>query len=85
MPIRICRCNCGHYSTTHHTQSKIQIRHASQEQTFRYTNIYENSYDFVPNSRSPIPKVTLDTGFQSVKSTFVFRREKVRIIRVKQK
>jgi hypothetical protein len=30
-------------------------------------------------------KVTLDTGFQSVKSTFVFRKKKVRIIRVKQK
>jgi hypothetical protein len=29
-------------------------------------------------------KVTLGTGFQSVKSTFVFRSEKVRIIRVKQ-
>jgi hypothetical protein len=29
-------------------------------------------------------KVTLDTGFQSVKSTFIFRSEKVRIIRVKQ-
>jgi hypothetical protein len=36
---------------------------------------------FVPKSRSPIPKVTLGTGFQSVKSTFVFRR----IIRVEQK
>jgi hypothetical protein len=30
-------------------------------------------------------KVTLGTGFQSVKSTFVFRRKKVRIIRVKRK
>jgi hypothetical protein len=29
-------------------------------------------------------KVTLGTEFQRVKSTFVFRREKVRIIRVKQ-
>jgi hypothetical protein len=29
-------------------------------------------------------EVTLGTGFQSVKSTFVFRSEKVRIIRVKQ-
>jgi hypothetical protein len=29
-------------------------------------------------------KVTLGTSFQSVKSTFVFRSEKVRIIRVKQ-
>jgi hypothetical protein len=85
MPIHIYRCNCGHYSTTHHTQSKIQIRHVSQEQTFRHTSIYKNSFDFVPKSRSHIPKVTLGTGFQSVKSTFVFRREKVRIIRVKRK
>jgi hypothetical protein len=30
-------------------------------------------------------KVTLGTGFQSVKSTFVFRKEKIRIIRVKRK
>ena len=30
-------------------------------------------------------KVTLGTGFQSVKPTFVFRREKVRVIRVKRK
>jgi hypothetical protein len=30
-------------------------------------------------------KVTLGIGFQSVKSTFVFRGEKVRIIRVKRK
>jgi hypothetical protein len=30
-------------------------------------------------------KVTLGTRFQSVKSTFVFRKEKVRIIRVKRK
>jgi hypothetical protein len=52
----ICRCNCGHYSTTHHTQSKIQIRHVSQEQTFKHANIYENSFDFVPKIRSSIPK-----------------------------
>jgi hypothetical protein len=56
MPICICRCNCGHYYTTHHTQSKIQIRHVSQEQTFKYTNINKNSFDFVPKCRSPIPK-----------------------------
>jgi hypothetical protein len=30
-------------------------------------------------------KVTLGMGFQSVKSTFVFRKGKVRIIRVKRK
>jgi hypothetical protein len=29
-------------------------------------------------------KVTLAIGFQSVKSTFVFRKEKVRVIRVMQ-
>ncbi len=28
-PIRICRCNFGHYSTTNHTQSKIQIKQVS--------------------------------------------------------
>jgi hypothetical protein len=56
MPICICRCNCGHYSITHHTQSKIQIIHVSQEQTFKYTNIYKNSFDFVPKGRSPSPK-----------------------------
>jgi hypothetical protein len=31
---------------------------------------------FVPKSRSPIPKVTLGTGFQGVKSTFVFRMKR---------
>jgi hypothetical protein len=61
IPNYLCRCNCGHYSTTHHTQSKIQIRHVSQEQTFKHTNIHENSFAFVPKSRSPIPKVTLGT------------------------
>jgi hypothetical protein len=30
-------------------------------------------------------KVTLGIGFQSVKSTFVFRMKKIRIIRVKRK
>jgi hypothetical protein len=30
-------------------------------------------------------EITLGTGFQSVKSTFVFRKENVRIIRVKRK
>jgi hypothetical protein len=30
-------------------------------------------------------KVTLGIGFPSVKSTFIFRRKKVRIIRVKRK
>jgi hypothetical protein len=30
-------------------------------------------------------KVTLGIGFQSVKSTFVFQKEKIRIIRVKRK
>jgi hypothetical protein len=28
----------------------------SQEQIFKHTNIYKNSFDFVPKSRSPIPK-----------------------------
>ena len=55
MPIRICRCNCGHYSTTHHTQSKIQIRHVSQEQTFRHID-KKNSFVFFPKNRSPFPK-----------------------------
>jgi hypothetical protein len=41
----------------------------------KHTSIYKNSFDFVPNIRSSIPKVTLGTGFQSVKSTFVFRRK----------
>jgi hypothetical protein len=56
MPICICRWNCGYYSTTHHTQSKIQIIHVSQEQTFMHTDIYKNSFDFVPNIMSHIPK-----------------------------
>jgi hypothetical protein len=48
---------CGHYSRTHRTQSKIQIRHVSQEQTFKHTKIFtKNSFDFVPKSRSPIPE-----------------------------
>ena len=56
MPMCICRWNCGHYSTTHHTQSKIQIIHVSPEQTFRHAGIYKNSFDFVPKIRFPIPK-----------------------------
>jgi hypothetical protein len=36
----------------------------------------KNSFVFVPKNRSPIPKVTLGTGFRSVKSTFVFRKRK---------
>jgi hypothetical protein len=39
-------------------------------------NIKKNSFYFVPKSRSPIPKVTLGTRFQSVESTFVFRRKR---------
>jgi hypothetical protein len=76
MPICICRCNCEHFSTTHHTQSKIQIKQISQEQAFKHIDTYKNSFLFVPKSRSPIPKVTLGTGFQSVKSTFVFRKKR---------
>jgi hypothetical protein len=60
-PICICRCNCGHYSTTHHTQPKIQIKQVSQEQTLKHIDTYKNSFVFVPKSRSPIPKVTLGT------------------------
>jgi hypothetical protein len=56
-PIHICRCNRGHYSTTHHNQSKIQIRHVSQEQTFKHIDTKKTiSFFFVPKSRSPIPK-----------------------------
>jgi hypothetical protein len=51
-------------------------------QAYRYL---KNSFVFfVPKFRSPIPKGHFNIGFQSVKSTFVFRREKVRVIRVKQ-
>jgi hypothetical protein len=56
MPICICRCNCGHYSTTHHTQSKIQITHVSQEKTFKHIDTYKNSFVVVSKSRSPILK-----------------------------
>jgi hypothetical protein len=52
----ICRCNCGHYSTTHHTQSKIQIRQVSREQTPKRIDTYKNSFVFVPKNMSPIPK-----------------------------
>jgi hypothetical protein len=52
----ICRCNCGHYSTTHHTQSKIQIEQVSKEQTLMRIDTYKNSFIFVPKIRSPIPK-----------------------------
>jgi hypothetical protein len=74
--IYICRCNCGNYSTTHHIQSKIQTRHVPQEQTFKHKNIYKNSFDFVHRSSLLFLNVTLCTGFQYVKSTFVFRSEK---------
>jgi hypothetical protein len=84
--MHIYRCNCGHYSTTHHTQSKIQIRHVSLEQTFKCMDTYiKNSLFLFLRFGFLFLKVTLGTGFQSVKSTFVFRRKKVRIIRVKQK
>jgi hypothetical protein len=56
-----------------------------KNKTFKFIDIHKNSFIFIPKSRSPIPKVTLTTGFQSVKSKFVFRSEKVRIIRVKRK
>jgi hypothetical protein len=86
MPIHICRCNRGHYSTTHHNQSKIQIRHVSQEQTFKHIDTKKNSFLFLFLRVGLLfLKVTLGTRFQSVKSTFVFRSEKVRIIRVKRK
>jgi hypothetical protein len=49
----------------------------SQEQTFKRIDTYKNSFVFVPKSMSPIPKVTLGTRFQSVKSTFVFRRKRL--------
>jgi hypothetical protein len=51
-----------------------------KNKTFKRIDTYKNSFVFVPKVRSPIP---LGTGFQSVKSTFVFRGENVRIIRVK--
>jgi hypothetical protein len=47
-----------------------------KNKTFKFIDIYKNSFIFVPKSRYPIPKVTLGTGFQSVKSTFVFRRKR---------
>jgi hypothetical protein len=56
MSRRICRCNYGHYSTIHHTQSKIQIIQISQEQTLKRIDTDKNSFVFVPGSRSPIPK-----------------------------
>jgi hypothetical protein len=62
--------------------SKIQIKHVSQEQTFKHTNIYKNSFDFVPKSWSPIPK-----GHYRISKCeihFCLRSEKVRTIRVKR-
>ena len=56
MLISICRCNCGRYSTTYHTQSKIQIRQISYEQTLKRIDTYKNRFVFVPKSRSPILK-----------------------------
>jgi hypothetical protein len=32
------RCHCGHHSTTHCTQTKIQIKHLSQNQTLKHTS-----------------------------------------------
>jgi hypothetical protein len=55
-----------------------------KNKTFKRIDTYKNSFVFVPKIRSPIPKVTLGTRFRSVKSTFVFRSEKIRVIRVKQ-
>jgi hypothetical protein len=72
----ISRCNCGHYSTTHLTQSKIQIRHVSQEQPFKHT-IFFAKIVFILFLRAGLLflKVTLGIGFQSVKSTFVLKLE----------
>jgi hypothetical protein len=53
-----------------------------KNKTFKRINTYKNSFVFVPKVGSLIP---LGTGFQSVKSIFVFRKEKVRIIRVNKK
>jgi hypothetical protein len=69
----ICRCNYGHYSTTHHTQKKIQIRHVSQEQTFKRIDTYKIVLFLFLRVGLLFLKVTLRTGFKSVKSTFVFR------------
>jgi hypothetical protein len=53
-------------------------------QAYRY--LYKNSFVFLFLRVGLLfLKVTLGTGFQSVKSKFVFRRKKVRVIRVKQK
>jgi hypothetical protein len=52
----ICRCNCGHYSTTHHTHSKIQIKQVSYEQALKRIDTYKNSFVFVPKIWSLIPK-----------------------------
>jgi hypothetical protein len=63
-------------------RSKSDI--VSQEQTIKHIDTYKNSFLFLRIDLLLL-KVTLGTGFQSVKSTFVFRSEYVRIIRVKRK
>jgi hypothetical protein len=77
MSRRICRFNYGHYSTIHYTQSKIQIRQVSQEQTLKRIDTCKNSFVFLFLRVGLLfLKVTLGTGFQSVKSTFVFRMKR---------
>jgi hypothetical protein len=77
IPNYLCRCNCGHYSTTHHTQSNIQIRQMSQEQTLKCIDTYKNSFFYLLLRVGLLfLKVTLGLGFQSVKSTFVFLERK---------
>jgi hypothetical protein len=84
MPRCIWRCNCGYYSTTHHTQSKSEsgsYHKNKQSRIYILTKIVLIGFlrlGFL------FLKVALGTEFQSVKSTFVFRSEKVRVIRVKQ-
>jgi hypothetical protein len=63
------------YSTTHPTQSKIQIRQVSEEQVFKHIDkkivlflLLRIGFLFL--------NVTLGTGFQSVKSTFVFGKKR---------
>jgi hypothetical protein len=56
-----------------------------KNKTFKRIDTHKNSFVFLFLRLGLIfLKVTLGTGFQSVKFTLVFRREKVRVIRVKQ-
>jgi hypothetical protein len=62
MSICISRCICGHYSTTYHTKSKIQIKQVSKEQALKRIVTYKIVLFLFLRVGLIFLKVTLGTG-----------------------